>query len=92
MYDFEVADYHTYYVSESHVLVHNVCPKEFIKSSKNAKQVISYLEKQGFKFKSQSGSHVKLVKGSKTVIVPNHGGKDIAKGTLKSIMKQAGLL
>ena len=26
-YNFEVADYHTYYVSESNVLVHNMCAK-----------------------------------------------------------------
>ena len=92
VYNFEVEDFHTYYVTSSSVLVHNLCAKEFIKSPKNARQVLSYLKDQGFKTVRQNGSHIKLVKGSKTVIVPNHGGKDIAIGTLKSIMKQAGLL
>ena len=55
--------------------------KEFIKSPKNARQVLSYLKDQGFKIVSQNGSHVKLVNDSRTVIVPNHGGKDIAMGT-----------
>lgn len=41
---------------------------------------------------SQNGSHIKLTDGLKTTIVPNHGAKDLAIGTLKSIMKQAGLL
>ena len=92
VYNFEVEDFHTYYVTRSSILVNNLCAKEFIKRPKNAKQVLSYLKKQGFKTVSQNGSHIKLVSGSKTVIVPNHGGKDIALGTLKSIMKQAGLL
>ena len=41
---------------------------------------------------SQNGSHIKLTDGLKTVIVPDHGAKNIAIGTLRSIMKQAGLL
>ena len=92
VYNFEVADFHTYFVGDDSLLVHNMCAKEFVNKSRNAKQVISYLKENGFKVVSQKGSHVKLVYGSKTVIVPNHGGKDIAKGTLRSIMKQAGLL
>ena len=92
VYNFEVEDWHTYYVSSRNVLVHNMCAKEFIRSAKNAKQVISYLKKQGFQVISQNGSHVKLSDGLKTVIVPKHGAKDIAIGTLRSIMKQAGLL
>ena len=92
VYNFEVAEWHTYFVGDSSILVHNMCAKEFIKSPKNAKQVIKYLKEQGFKVVSQNGSHVKLTDGIKTTIVPNHGSKNIAKGTLKSIMKQAGLL
>ena len=49
----------------------------------NEKQVIEYLKKQGFKRVGQEGSHIKFVKGGRTVIVPNHGSKDIAKGTLR---------
>jgi len=75
------------------VLVHNLCNgKDFIKSPKNSKQVLSYLKNNGFKVVSQNGSYIKLVSGSKTVIVPNHGSKDIAIGTLKSIFKQAGFI
>ncbi len=92
VYNFEVADWHTYFVGASCILVHNMCAKEFIKSPKNAKQVLKYLKEQGFSVVSQNGSHVKLTDGIKTTIVPNHGAKEIAKGTLKSIMKQAGLL
>jgi predicted RNA binding protein YcfA (HicA-like mRNA interferase family) len=57
----------------------------------NAKQVIKFLEKNGFIKLSQKGSHVKL-KGpnGNITIVPNHGNKDIPKGTLNSILKQAG--
>ena len=92
VYNFEVADWHTYFVGASCILVHNMCAKEFIKSPKNAKQVLKYLKEQGFSVVSQNGSHVKLTDGLRTTIVPNHGAKEIAKGTLKSIMKQAGLL
>lgn len=95
VYNFEVEDFHTYYVTSLSILVHNSCPqtvKEFLSSQKNARQVLSFLKDRGFKVVSQNGSHIKLVKGGKSVIVPNHGGKDIAIGTLRSILKQAGLL
>jgi len=57
-------------------------------------EVISILETFGFSHKSQKGSHVKYVKTekdkpTKTVIIPMHD--EIAKGTLKSILSQAGL-
>ena len=57
-------------------------------------EVIRVLEKLGFVFKSQKGSHAKYVKLSKnqptkTVIVPMHD--EVAKGTLQSILEQAGL-
>jgi len=56
--------------------------------------IIQSLEKHGFVFKSQKGSHakyVKVCKGSptRTVIVPLHN--EVAKGTLQSILAQAGL-
>ena len=44
-YNFEVADYHTYYVSELHILVHNRC-----KLGKN-------MEKAGTKFKPTEDAH-----------------------------------
>jgi predicted RNA binding protein YcfA (HicA-like mRNA interferase family) len=55
-------------------------------------QIISTLYKFGFKVISQKGSHIKLRKINevvKTVIVPNH--YEVAKGTLQSILEQAGI-
>jgi len=51
--------------------------------------VIRRLKKHGFVFKSQKGSHSKYTMSSKTVIIPMHG--EVAKGTLQSILEQAGL-
>ena len=57
-------------------------------------EIIRRLESFGFVYKSQKGSHAKYVKVEKgkptrTVIVPMH--YEVAKGTLKSILDQAGL-
>lgn len=49
------------------------------------------LLKNGFELKSQKGSHLKFEKGSRVVIVLNHGSKGIEKGTYYSILKQVGL-
>lgn len=65
--------------------------RAFAKSPKNSKQVISYLKDNGFEKVSQNGSHLKMTNGSNIVIVPDHGSKDLKIGTLKSILKQAGL-
>lgn len=43
----------------------------------------------GFVEVSQRGSHVKLRKGDATVIVPMH--KELAAGTLRSIIRQSGM-
>ena len=56
--------------------------------------VIKVLKKFDFGFKSQKGSHAKYVRimdgePTKTVIIPMHN--EIAKGTLQSILEQAGL-
>jgi len=48
--------------------------------------VVRALERAGF---TQSGSHVRLGKNEVRVTVPDR--KTIAPGTLKSILKQAGL-
>lgn len=57
----------------------------------SAREVIKALERAGFRQTSQKGSHIKLrglrMEKIQTVIVPNH--KEIAKGTLQSILKQA---
>ena len=96
VYNFEVEDFHTYYVGEGSILVHNMCaklkqPKDFFGKPQSAKSVISYLKDNGFEVVSQKGSHVKLFDVINTVIVPDHGSKEIAIGTLKSILKQSGL-
>jgi len=52
-------------------------------------EVIKRLEKIGFESVSQKGSHRKFKKDNRIVIVPMH--QEIAKGTLKSILSQAGI-
>jgi len=57
-------------------------------------EIIGVLESFGFVYKSQKGSHTKYVKiekgmPTKTVIIPMHD--EVARGTLKSILEQAGL-
>ena len=52
-------------------------------------QVIKGLERNGFRFVKQRGSHRKFKKDNRTVIVPMH--YELAKGTLMSILEQAGL-
>ena len=52
-------------------------------------QVIKGLERNGFRFVKQRGSHRKYKNNGRTVIVPMH--YEVAKGTLTSILEQAGL-
>lgn len=52
-------------------------------------EVIRVLQKTGFTFKSQKGSHVKYTRNDRAVIIPMH--EEIRKGTLKSILSQAGI-
>ena len=56
-------------------------------------EVIKILSKQGFGVAMQRGSHIILVKesstGKRAVVVPNH--KEIDRGTLLEIIRQAGL-
>ena len=56
-----------------------------------AKEMLNLLKDNGFDVVSQNGSHVKLSNGERTVIVPNHGSKDLKKGLEQAILKQAGL-
>ncbi len=65
----------------------------------SGKDVIKILSSKGFQFARQKGSHVilvKIIQGEKgsdktkqSVVVPNH--KEIDKGTLLEIIRQAGL-
>jgi predicted RNA binding protein YcfA (HicA-like mRNA interferase family) len=55
--------------------------------------LIKLLEKNGFIFKRAKGSHQIFYNAATniTVIVPVHGSKDVKKGTLLAILKQAGI-
>ena len=67
---------------------------EFLSSPKKYKDVKKLLKELGFEEVRQKGSHVIFknpITGS-TFPVPNHGSKELAIGTLRSILKSAGLL
>ncbi|MDR0518445.1 MAG: type II toxin-antitoxin system HicA family toxin [Clostridiales Family XIII bacterium] len=53
------------------------------------RELIRALESIGFNYKSRKGSHVKYTDGVHTVIIPMHD--TIARGTLRSILHQAGI-
>ena len=59
----------------------------------SGREVIKALKKVGYEEKRQKGSHIILVKetaeGKRAVVVPNH--KEVDKGTLIEIIRQAGL-
>jgi predicted RNA binding protein YcfA (HicA-like mRNA interferase family) len=52
------------------------------------------LIKNGWYPVSQKGSHIKLRHSDKpeTIIFPNHGSKEVKRGFLNRIMKDAGIL
>lgn len=54
------------------------------------KRLIRALEKIGFQFYRQSGSHRIYVKDKYQVVVPYHN-KDLKRGTLHNIIKGTGL-
>ena len=51
------------------------------------------IEQDGWYFIRQTGSHKVFKHPTKQgiVVIPEHGKEDVKKGTLKSILKQAGL-
>ncbi len=57
------------------------------------REVRRKLEKAGFVQVGQTGSHIKFAKvtdeGTRTATVPRH--REVASGTLRSILRQAGL-
>ncbi|CAO5683217.1 MAG: hypothetical protein HEEMFOPI_01928 [Holosporales bacterium] len=55
------------------------------------KQVISKLEKEGWKILRSVGSHYRLGKGDKRTTVPHHGHKDLGKGLISAIERQTGV-
>ena len=62
--------------------------------SVRARDVIRALERAGFAVSRTSGSHCRLVHTSdpsRIVTIPIHGSADLKRGTLRSIISQAGL-
>ena len=58
---------------------------------RNSRKLIKLLEADGFVHVSTKGDHHKYAKGSRRVIV-THPVKDIPRGTLRQIYKDAGWL
>ncbi len=57
----------------------------------NSRKLLKVLKDAGFEEVSQKGSHLKLRKGDRILILP-HPKKDLPLGTVRSIYQQAGLL
>lgn len=57
---------------------------------RNSRKLMKLLKDAGFEEVSVTGSHHKLRKGNRTVII-THPKKDIALGTVRNIYKMAGL-
>jgi predicted RNA binding protein YcfA (HicA-like mRNA interferase family) len=55
----------------------------------SGKEARRALERLGFVFKRQSGSHLILRRGNRACVVPMH--REINRGTLKGILEQAGV-
>lgn len=58
-----------------------------------AREIIKLIEKDGWKFIRQTGSHMQFRHDVKPglVTVPYHGSKDLSKINVESILKQARL-
>jgi predicted RNA binding protein YcfA (HicA-like mRNA interferase family) len=58
-----------------------------------AREIIRIIEKDGWYFHSQKGSHAQYKHPAKPgrVTVPIHGSKDLSKSDIQSILKQARL-
>lgn len=59
--------------------------------SVNAPELIRALKRAGFREVGQKGSHLKLRRGDNVVTVPVHGSRDIRRGTLRTILRYAGM-
>jgi predicted RNA binding protein YcfA (HicA-like mRNA interferase family) len=56
----------------------------------SAKELVTAFQKRGYYIRSQQGSHIHLRHPEgPPLTVPNH--KEIARGTLRAILRQAGL-
>jgi len=57
----------------------------------NHKEVVKILENVGFVFERQKGSHKILKRANIGITVSCHNNRDMKRGTLKSIFRQADL-
>ncbi len=55
------------------------------------RDLLKLLMENGWELDRVRGSHHILVKESATVSVPVHGSRDVPKGTLHAILKEAGI-
>ncbi len=64
-----------------------------VPSNVKAKDAIKAFEKFGFQVNRKKGSHIILVKPDYEFVlsVPSHAGKDLKKGTLRSLIRDAGI-
>ncbi len=54
----------------------------------NAKELAKILQRLGFEFKRQEGSHMFFEHpDGRTTVIPNHPGEDIDRGLLNKIVK-----
>jgi predicted RNA binding protein YcfA (HicA-like mRNA interferase family) len=73
----------------------SICAVEvsiLLPSCMTAREIVKVLKQDGWVIKNQRGSHLQMMHHVKKgkVTIPMHNG-DIDKGTLKSILKQAGI-
>lgn len=59
----------------------------------NAREIGAALGRLGFEYKRQRGGHAihKHAGTGRRAVVPTHGGRDIAPGTLRAILQEAGI-
>ena len=55
------------------------------------KDLVRVLERPGWQVEHVRGSHHILRKGGRHLTVPVHAGKDLGKGLLNRLLKEAGL-
>ena len=57
-----------------------------------ARELARFLMKNGYEMDRQSGSHLTLrhVRERRSVTIPVHTGRDLGRGLVQSILKQAG--
>lgn len=56
------------------------------------KELVQLLMKQGWKLDHVRGSHHVLTRDGKHLTVPVHAGKELGKGLLHRLLKEAGLI